>query len=167
MKKQKLLFTLVYLITFAFSFFNGLGVVSLTIGFVTILIKTILFVLTGYIIHQLIRRGINLDVLSIIVTFIVLPFSIVILKIHRQFMFFPCLGDYQLKAVYNQQNLLPKFQNRLEYYEKSYGINNTSIKYEEVCVYGYFFEFRKVKWVNEDELDNYSLGKYYNDYQTI
>ena len=74
MKKQKLIFTLVYLITFAFSFFNGLGVVSLTIGFVTILIKTILFVLTGYIIHQLIRRGINLDVLSIIVTFIVLPF---------------------------------------------------------------------------------------------
>ena len=83
-------------------------------------------------------------------------------------MFFPCLGDYQLKAVYyNQQNLLPKFQNRLEYYEKTYGINNTSIKYEEVFVYGYFFEFRKVNWVNEAELENYSLEKYYNDYQPI
>ena len=154
---QKVPLITLNLICGAYSILNGLGLLSLTIVFISIIIKALWILSSIYIFNTFINKSF----LKVILVFIFIHCLIIATKLHRQVSFFPTFGDYELTAIfYNNKDQAPARQSRLEYHTKEYALNNTAEKYEKVEVYLGILEFRKTVWKNIDELNKYRFEKW-------
>jgi len=157
MKKLFLIF--LFILFGLYSIFNGLGILSLRYDILSFTIKLIWI---GAVFFMIFKLKINPNFKTFLII-VFLPIVFFISKLQNSFKFLPtAFGTYELHAIYYMDNSIsPKSQDRIEYYTKEYGLNNTAKKYESVNIYIGFIELRKeIYATSSDEINSYKHQKW-------
>lgn len=144
------------------SILSAMDVVTSRFLVLTVLFKFFFFLSSYVILKKLEIKSRPLLVLGIILLFPILLFGS---GIFSKLAFFPTIGGYELKCIYYKtDNINILNQNRIEYFEKRYGINNTAEKFEKVTPFLGFLELREEIFFEEIVTRDYKK-KYFNNYR--
>ena len=147
---------LLLIISGTFSLLDGFGILTIKLESITIIIKMIFFISIIIIGQNLFSKRRALALIILVILFI--PISIISTGFHKNFEFFPTWGTFELVTVFYDETPNKKSEmERVEYYEKDYGMFNTAEKYEYVRTYWGLIEIRKEIHPDYNDLINWTI----------